>query len=91
MSAAGRSQKITFREMRESGVTAVLDLLFGLQMQPFGRMVADQWPDDVRLSDLEPRFTFLLRRTSCWFPGKFQKMFRRAGNSYPRSVPLARC
>jgi hypothetical protein len=36
------------------------DLLFGLQMQPFGRMVADQWPDDVRLSDLEPRFTFFI-------------------------------
>jgi hypothetical protein len=32
----------------------------------------------------EPRFTFLLRRTLGWFPGKFQIMFRGAGNSYSR-------
>jgi hypothetical protein len=34
---------------------------------------------------------FLLRRTLGSFPAKSQKMFRRVGNSYSRSVPLARC
>jgi len=30
------------------------DLLLGLSLQPIS---GDRWPDDVRLSDLEPRFT----------------------------------
>ncbi len=33
------------------------DLLLGLQVQPLDDHGADGWPDDVRLSDLEPQFT----------------------------------
>jgi hypothetical protein len=54
-----RRQKITFGEMRESGVRGLL--LFcsdyrcshNVTLTP---SVVDQWPDDLRLSDLEPRF-----------------------------------
>jgi len=51
--AEGRPIKITFGEMREMGLRGVL------MYCPCGRHVAlgtDRWPDDVRLSDVEPRF-----------------------------------
>ena len=44
-----RPQKITFGEMREMGVRGVL-VYCGVAMN------ADCWADDVRLSDIEPRF-----------------------------------
>jgi hypothetical protein len=49
----GRPLKITFGEMREMGLRGVLIYC------PCGHHVAlgsDRWPDDVRLSDVEPRF-----------------------------------
>jgi hypothetical protein len=30
--------------------------LFGLSVQPSTAISADPWPDDVQLSDIEPRF-----------------------------------
>ncbi|MBR0882098.1 hypothetical protein ABIF65_003899 [Bradyrhizobium japonicum] len=51
--ADGRSIKITFGEMREMGLRGVLIY------RPCGHHVAlgtARWPDDVRLSDVEPRF-----------------------------------
>lgn len=51
--ADGRAAKITFGEMREMGLRGVLVYCH------CGHHVAldvDRWPDEVRLSDLEPRF-----------------------------------
>ncbi len=49
--------KITFGEMRASGVRDVLILLPRSSLQPSRRGQADGWADDVRLSDIEDRFT----------------------------------
>jgi hypothetical protein len=55
MSASVRPQKITFREMRESGVTAVLIYCSDFRCSHSNEMSADgSWSDDVRLSDIEP-------------------------------------
>lgn len=51
--ADGRPRKITFGEMREMGLHGILVYCH------CGRHVelsADRWPDEMRLSDLEPRF-----------------------------------
>lgn len=51
--AGGRSIKITFGEMREMGVRGVLVYCHcGHHIE----LSADRWPDELRLSDLEPRF-----------------------------------
>ncbi|WP_354114774.1 hypothetical protein [Bradyrhizobium sp. LA7.1] len=51
--ADGRPQKITFGEMREMGVRGVLVYCHcGYHVA----LDADRWSDNVRLSDLEPRF-----------------------------------
>ena len=46
-------QKITFGDMRDSGV---LIYCSDYRCSHWIEMAADQWPDDVRLSDVEPRF-----------------------------------
>jgi hypothetical protein len=51
-----RPQKITFAEMRSSGVRAVLNYCSDYRCSHSVEMIADEWPDDVRLSDVEPRF-----------------------------------
>jgi hypothetical protein len=51
-----RPQKITFAEMRESGVTASLIYCSDFRCCHSVEMLADQWANDVRLSDIEPRF-----------------------------------
>jgi len=51
----GRSQKITFAEMRASGVTGVLIYCSDHKCSHWKRLEADRWPDDVWLSDIEPR------------------------------------
>jgi hypothetical protein len=56
MSASARPQKITFAEMRSSGVSAVLVYCSDYRCSHSVEMIADQRPDDVRLSDIEPRF-----------------------------------
>jgi hypothetical protein len=51
-----RQQKITFGEMRASGVRGVLIYCSDYKCSHSIEMSADRWPDDVRLSDIEPRF-----------------------------------
>jgi len=52
-----RPQKITFGEMRASGgPTGILVYCADYRCSHSMEMSADQWPDDVRLSDIEPRF-----------------------------------
>jgi len=51
-----RPPKITFGEMRESGVRGVLIYCSDRHCWHHIATGADPWPDHVRLSDLEPRF-----------------------------------
>jgi hypothetical protein len=52
-----RPQKITFGEMRAAGVRSVLVYCSDYRCSHSIAISADDWSDDVRLSDLEPRFT----------------------------------
>jgi hypothetical protein len=50
-------QKITFGEMRSGGgPTGILVYCADYRCSHSTEMSAEQWPDDVRLSDIEPRF-----------------------------------
>jgi hypothetical protein len=51
-----RQQKITFGEMRASGVRGVLIYCSDYRCSHSTAISVDRWPDDVRLSDIEPRF-----------------------------------
>jgi hypothetical protein len=51
-----RPQKITFGEMRESGVRGVLVYCSDYKCSHYVTTSANPWPDEMRLSDLEPRF-----------------------------------
>jgi hypothetical protein len=51
-----RPQKITFGEMREMGVRGVLVYCADYHCSHSIAISADRWPDDLRLSDIEPRF-----------------------------------
>jgi hypothetical protein len=51
-----RPQKITFGEMRDTGVRGVLIYCQDYRCSHSIAISADQWPDHVRLSDLEARF-----------------------------------
>lgn len=51
--ADGRPLKITLGEMREMGVRGVLVYC---HCGHHVALSADRWPDEVRLSDIEPRF-----------------------------------
>jgi hypothetical protein len=52
-----RPQKITFGEMRdEMGVRGILVYCADFRCSHCVAMSADEWPDDVRLSDIEARF-----------------------------------
>ncbi len=50
-----RTEKITLGEMRQSGPTQLL--VYCADYRCNVTIDASQWPDGVRLSDLEPRFT----------------------------------
>jgi hypothetical protein len=50
-------QKITFGDMRESGVRGVLIYCSDYRCSHYIAISGDRWPDVVRLSDLEPKFT----------------------------------
>ena len=52
-----RPEKITLGEMRASGVRGVLIYCSDFRCSHSTAISADRWPDDVRLSDLEQRFT----------------------------------
>jgi hypothetical protein len=49
-------QKITFAEMRAAGVRGVLIYCSDYRCSHSTRLVADRWPDDIRLSDIEVGF-----------------------------------
>ena len=51
-----RPQKITFGEMRASGVRDVLIYCRDHRCSHHDEISADQWADHVRLSDIEPGF-----------------------------------
>jgi hypothetical protein len=50
-----REQKITFGEMRESGVSRVVVFCRDYRGSHSVQMDADYWPDNLRLSDVEER------------------------------------
>ena len=52
-----RPEKITFAEMRDMGVRGILVYCADYRCSHSLAMSADQWPDDLRLSDIEDRFT----------------------------------
>jgi hypothetical protein len=54
---APRQQKITFAEMRAAGVRGLLIYCSDYHCSHHTTISGDRWPDDVRLSDLEPRFS----------------------------------
>jgi hypothetical protein len=49
-------KKITFAEMRSSGVWGLLVYCSDYHCSHYTAISGDRWPDDVRQSDLEPRF-----------------------------------
>jgi len=51
-----RPQKITFGEMRRSGVADILVFCGDFKCAHMVKMSSAEWPDDVRLSDIEDRF-----------------------------------
>jgi hypothetical protein len=51
-----REQKITLGEMRASGLRRLLVFCADYRCAHSVTIDADRWTDDVRLSDLEPRF-----------------------------------
>lgn len=51
-----REQKITFGEMRESGVYNVVVFCSDYRCAHSVNLPADRWPDHVRLSDIEAQF-----------------------------------
>jgi hypothetical protein len=53
-----RLQKITFGEIREMGLRGVLVCCADYQCSHNIALSADRWPDDLRLSDIEPRFVY---------------------------------
>ena len=52
-----RPTKITFAEMRDMGVRGLLIYCQDYRCSHSLAISADRWPDDLRLSDIEPRFT----------------------------------
>ena len=56
MSETTRQQKITFGQMRSSGLHGVLVYCSDYKCSHSTAMSADRWPDDVRLSDIEGSF-----------------------------------
>jgi hypothetical protein len=51
-----RPVRITFAEMRDSGVRGILVYCTDYRCSHSTALMADHWPGDVRLSDIEPRF-----------------------------------
>jgi hypothetical protein len=52
-----RPQKITLGEMRSTGLSQILVYCADYRCSHLVSMSAARWPDDLRLSDLEPKFT----------------------------------
>jgi hypothetical protein len=56
MPATDRPQKVTFADMREAGVRGLLIYCADYRCSHSIALSGDAWPENVRLSDLEPRF-----------------------------------
>ena len=56
MAMTDRPTKITFAEMREMGVRGLLIYCADYRCSHSIAISGDAWPDDLRLSDIEPRF-----------------------------------
>jgi hypothetical protein len=56
MSVTDRPQKITFADMRAQGVRGLLVYCADYKCSHSLALSGDRWPDDARLSDIEPRF-----------------------------------
>ena len=56
MSELARPQKITFADMRAQGVRGLLIYCADYRCSHSIVINGDRWPDDARLSDIEPRF-----------------------------------
>jgi hypothetical protein len=56
MPELARQQKNTLGEMRSSGVRGLLVFCADYRCAHAVRIIADRWPDHIRLSDLEPLF-----------------------------------
>jgi hypothetical protein len=52
-----RPQKITFAELREMGLRGVLVYCADYRCSHSVAINGDRWPDDMRLSDIEPSLT----------------------------------
>jgi hypothetical protein len=50
------NQKITFGEMRRSGVTDILVYCSDYKCSHYVRITSLHWPDHLRLTDIEDRF-----------------------------------
>ena len=57
MATLASPQKITFAEMRESGARGLLLYCADYRCSHSIAVSAERWPDEVQLSDIEPRFT----------------------------------
>jgi hypothetical protein len=53
---SARPEKITFADMRAAGVRGVLIYCADYRCSHSTAISGDAWPDDARLSDIEPRF-----------------------------------
>jgi hypothetical protein len=56
MSAPAPPVKITFGELRASGIDRLLVCCADYKCSHSVQMSGDRWPDDIRLSDIEPLF-----------------------------------
>jgi hypothetical protein len=57
---ADRPVKITFAAMRASGVRGILVYCSDYRCSHSTAVSGDPWPDEIRLSDIEPRFVCAL-------------------------------
>ena len=53
---SARQEKITFADMRAAGVRGIFVFCADYRCSHSIRLMADRWPDDARLSDIEPQF-----------------------------------
>jgi hypothetical protein len=51
-------RKVTFTEMRTSGTRGLLVYWSDYKCSHWTAISGDQWPDEIRLSDIETRFTY---------------------------------
>ena len=84
-----RPQKITLGEMRASGVRGLLIYCADYKCSHSIAISADQWPDDMRLSDLEDRFRHGMRQARCRHQAGFRLALEEFGTSLNRAGPIA--